>query len=122
MMKKEFFENMIIMKYSVGFIDWSRAAITDWILDFVTMDLHRPYFKIPEKLVPFFKQNGIEVLNFKERFFPFSRFYQKNCIRKQRRISFLLKKIRKSFSPSKNKLIYIRTIFPQFIYKSNKDY
>lgn len=24
---------MIIMKDSVGFIDWSRAAITDWILD-----------------------------------------------------------------------------------------
>ena len=33
MMKKEFFGNMIILKDSVGFIDWSRAAITDWILD-----------------------------------------------------------------------------------------
>ena len=29
-----FFGNMIIMKDSVGFIDWNRAAITDWILDF----------------------------------------------------------------------------------------
>ena len=39
--KKEIFENMIIMKDSLGFIDWSRAAITDWILDFATLDFRR---------------------------------------------------------------------------------
>ena len=76
-----FFGNMIIMKDSVGFIDWNRAAITDWILDFATMDLHRPYFKIPEKLVPFFKQNGIEVPNFKERFLCMAYYKGLNALR-----------------------------------------
>ena len=62
MMKKEFFENMIIMKDSVGFIDWSRAAITDWILDFATMDFRRfgkisTSFVFTRKVVQFKKFN-----------------------------------------------------------------
>ncbi len=63
-----FFGNMVLMDTSVGFIDWDRAAVTDWLLDFVCMDLHRPYFLIPEKLVLYLKEKGIEVENFKERF------------------------------------------------------
>lgn len=63
-----FFGNMVIMEHSVGFIDWSRAAVTDWLLDFACMDLHRPYFLIPEKLVPYLQERGIETENFRERF------------------------------------------------------
>lgn len=63
-----FFGNMVLMNTSVGFIDWDRAAVTDWLLDFACMDLHRPYFLIPEKLVLYLKEKGIEVENFKERF------------------------------------------------------
>lgn len=63
-----FFGNMVIMENSVGFIDWDRAAVTDWLIDFACMDLHRPYFQIPEKLIKYLQENGIEVENFKERF------------------------------------------------------
>ncbi len=63
-----FFGNMVIMENAVGFIDWSRAAVTDWLLDFACMDLHRPYFMIPEKLILYLRKKGIEVENFKERF------------------------------------------------------
>ena len=63
-----FFANMVIMEHSVGFLDWGRAAVTDWLLDFACMDLHRPYFLIPEKLVTYFMEKGIVVENFKERF------------------------------------------------------
>ncbi len=63
-----FFGNMVMMENSVGFLDWSRAAVTDWLIDFACIDLHRPYFLIPEKLVPYLKERGIVVENFKERF------------------------------------------------------
>ena len=63
-----FFGNMVIMDHSVGFMDWSRAAVTDWLLDFACMDLHRPYFLIPEKLAPYLRERGIEAENFRERF------------------------------------------------------
>lgn len=63
-----FFGNMVIMDNSVGFTDWSRAAVTDWLLDFACMDLHRPYFLIPEKLVSYLRERGIRVENFRERF------------------------------------------------------
>ncbi len=63
-----FFGNMVVMEKGVGFLDWDRAAITDWLIDFACMDLHRPYFNIPEKLVPYLKEKGIEAENFKERF------------------------------------------------------
>lgn len=56
------------MENGVGFLDWDRVAVTDWLIDFACMDLHRPYFNIPEKLVPYLKEKGIEVENFKERF------------------------------------------------------
>ena len=63
-----FFGNMVIMNDAVGFVAWDRVAVTDWVLDFTCMDLHRPYFLIPEKLVQYFREKGIEVENFKERF------------------------------------------------------
>ena len=63
-----FFGNMVITENGVGFLDWSRAAVTDWLLDFVCMDLHRPYFQVPEKLIGYFKEKRIAVEHFKERF------------------------------------------------------
>lgn len=63
-----FFGNMVIMEDSVGFLDWDRMAITDWLLDFACMDLHRPYFHIPEKLYAYLQEKGIPVEHFKERF------------------------------------------------------
>lgn len=63
-----FFGNMVQTGQGVGFLDWSRVAVTDWLLDFACMDLHRPYFMIPEKLVAYLSEKNIAVENFKERF------------------------------------------------------
>lgn len=36
-------------KEMVGFPDWSRSGICDFLLDFAIMDLNKPYLKIPER-------------------------------------------------------------------------
>lgn len=64
-----FFCNMIVKEDgSVGFPDWSRSGICDFLLDFAIMDLNKPYLLIPEKLYAYFKKRGIEVEHFHERF------------------------------------------------------
>lgn len=64
-----FFCNMIVKENgSVGFPDWSRSGVCDFLLDFAIMDLNKPYLMIPEKLYAYFKKNGIEVEHFYERF------------------------------------------------------
>lgn len=64
-----FFDNMITDgKNTVGFSDWSRAGITDFLLDFAIMDLNKPYLHIPELLFEYCKKNNIEIPDFKERF------------------------------------------------------
>jgi len=64
-----FFCNMIVKENdSVGFPDWSRSGVCDFLLDFAIMDLNKPYLLIPEKLYTYFKQNGMEVEHFHERF------------------------------------------------------
>lgn len=63
-----FFGNMVVMENSVGFADWDRVAVTDWLIDFACMDLHRPYFLIPEKLIQYLQEKGMETEYFKERF------------------------------------------------------
>ncbi len=63
-----FFVNMVVMEDKVGFPDWTRAGITDFLLDYAIMDLNKPYLKIPEKLHAYAKEKGIEIPNFKERF------------------------------------------------------
>lgn len=63
-----FFCNMVYTGNKVGFPDWSRAAATDFLLDFAIMDLNKPYLQIPEKLFKYAKENGIEIQDFKERF------------------------------------------------------
>lgn len=64
-----FFVNMITDgKATVGFPDWSRAGICDFLLDFAIMDLNKPYMKIPELLVHYCSENGVEIPNFKERY------------------------------------------------------
>lgn len=63
-----FFVNMVVTEGGVGFMDWERVGITDWLLDFVIMDLNKPYLEIPEKLYAYLKEQNIKVENFKERF------------------------------------------------------
>ncbi|MFB9324504.1 hypothetical protein ACFFSY_00945 [Paenibacillus aurantiacus] len=64
-----FFENMITDgKTVVGFPDWSRSGICDFLLDFAIMDLNKPYLKIPERLAAYCQQRGVVVPDFKERF------------------------------------------------------
>ncbi len=64
-----FFCNMIVKEDgSVGFPDWSRSGVCDFLLDFAIMDLNKPYLLIPEKLYAYFKKNDMEVEHFHERF------------------------------------------------------
>lgn len=63
-----FFCNMIFTGKKIGFPDWSRTAITDYLLDFAIMDLNKPWLQIPEKLYVYAKERGIELPNFRERF------------------------------------------------------
>lgn len=64
-----FFINMITDGTStVGFPDWSRSGICDFLLDFAIMDLNKPYLHIPELLFEYCKKRGIVIPDFKERF------------------------------------------------------
>lgn len=64
-----FFVNMITDKEGmVGFPDWSRAGVTDFLLDFAIMDLNKPYLQIPELMYQYCKENNIEIVNFHERY------------------------------------------------------
>lgn len=62
-----FFCNMVYTGDKVGFPDWSRTAVTDFLLDFVIMDINKPWLKVPEKLYAYAKYRGIEIPYFKER-------------------------------------------------------
>ncbi|QHW32279.1 hypothetical protein GZH47_16675 [Paenibacillus rhizovicinus] len=64
-----FFINMITDgKTEVGFPDWSRSGISDFLLDFATMDLNKPYLRIPELLFAYCKRRDIVIPDFQERF------------------------------------------------------
>ncbi|WP_339320993.1 hypothetical protein [Paenibacillus sp. FSL W8-0194] len=64
-----FFEIMITDgKTTVGFPDWSRSGICDFLLDFAIMDLNKPYLRIPELLFEYCGKRGIVIPDFKERF------------------------------------------------------
>ncbi|WP_018755542.1 hypothetical protein [Paenibacillus terrigena] len=64
-----FFENMITDgKTIVGFPDWSRSGICDFLLDFAIMDLNKPYLNIPELLAEYCKKRDIVIPDFKERY------------------------------------------------------
>ncbi|MBE1444755.1 hypothetical protein [Paenibacillus sp. OAS669] len=64
-----FFVNMITDgRTMVGFPDWSRSGICDFLLDFAIMDLNKPYLRIPELLVQYCENRGIIIPDFKERF------------------------------------------------------
>lgn len=64
-----FFVNIIVKENgTVGFPDWSRSGVCDFLLDFAIMDLNKPYLQIPEKLYAYFKKNGITIERFHERF------------------------------------------------------
>ncbi len=63
-----FFDFMIVDGSSVGFPDWTRAGVTDFLLDITLMDLEKPYLLVPEKFYDYITKNKIEVKNYKERF------------------------------------------------------
>lgn len=64
-----FFANMITDgQGKVGFPDWSRAGIGDFLLDFAIMDVNKPYLLIPERLFAYCQRKSIEVPDFKERY------------------------------------------------------
>lgn len=64
-----FFCNMLIDETGkVNCVDWSRAGMMDYMMDFAIMDLNKPYLLVPEKLNAYAKKRGIEIPNFKERF------------------------------------------------------
>jgi len=64
-----FFCNMIVKEDgSIGFPDCSRFGVCDFLLDFVIMDLNKPYLMIPERLYDYFKKNNMKVEHFHERF------------------------------------------------------
>ncbi|WP_062106885.1 hypothetical protein [Bacillus niameyensis] len=64
-----FFINMITDgKTMVGFPDWSRSGIGDFLLDFAIMDLNKPYLKIPELFFQYCKNRNVVIEDFKERF------------------------------------------------------
>lgn len=64
-----FFVNMMTDgKTTVGFPDWSRSGIADFLLDFAIMDLNKPYLKIPELLFDYCNKRSIVIQDFKERF------------------------------------------------------
>lgn len=64
-----FFQNMITDgKSTVGFPDWTHAGVSDFLVEFTTLDVNKPYLKIPELLYAYCKERQIEVPNFKERF------------------------------------------------------
>lgn len=77
-----FFENMITDgKTTVGFPDWSRSGICDFLLDFAMMDLNKPYLQIPELLSAYFKKRNINVPDFKERFLCMAYYVGINVLR-----------------------------------------
>lgn len=55
-------------KTQVGFPDWSRSGICDFLLDFAIMDLNKPYLNIPELLFDYCGKRNIVIPDFKERF------------------------------------------------------
>lgn len=64
-----FFVNMVTDgKTTIGFPDWSRSGISDFLLDFAIMDLNKPYLKIPELLVQYCENKKISIPDFKDRF------------------------------------------------------
>lgn len=63
-----YFSSMVTDGGHVAFLDWSRAGVMDMMLDFATMDIHRPYLRIPERLWDWASERGIAIPDFRERF------------------------------------------------------
>lgn len=64
-----YFKNMITDGAgNLGFPDWSKSGVFDFLADIACMDLNKPYLKIPELLVDYCKNRNIVIPDFKERF------------------------------------------------------
>ena len=69
-----FFVNMVIDENEVGFPDWSRAGIMDWLMDIAIMDLNKPYLNIIESFYDYCNKHSITVDHIKERLLCLSYF------------------------------------------------
>lgn len=77
-----FFVNMITDGDSnVGFPDWSRAGVSDFLLDFAITDINKPYLMIPEFLIHYCSDYNIEIPNFKERYLCMAYYKALDCLR-----------------------------------------
>ena len=64
-----FFCNMIVDDAGKTYcVDWGRAGIMDYMMDFAILDLNKPYLLVPEKLYDYANKKGIKIENFRERF------------------------------------------------------
>ena len=64
-----FFCNMVVGDNGKTYcVDWGRAGIMDFMMDFAILDLNKPYLFVPEKLYEYAKKKNIDIPDFKERF------------------------------------------------------
>lgn len=63
-----YFGNIVAEGDKIAFSDWSRAGVMDFMIDFVCMDLHKPWLKVPERLWEYAKQRHIPLEDFHQRF------------------------------------------------------
>lgn len=74
------FEIIITDGKKVGFPDWSRSGIGDFLIDFVIMDLNKPYLHIPELLIQYCMEEGIVIPDFKERYLCMAYYKSLGCL------------------------------------------
>lgn len=55
-------------KENLGFPEWTRAGIMDFLMDIVLMDLEKPYFHVIERFWEYCKKRDIQIDNFRERY------------------------------------------------------
>ena len=63
-----YFGNIVADGEKIAFTDWSRAGIMDFMMDFVCMDLQKPWLKIPERLWVYANKRHISLPDFHQRF------------------------------------------------------
>jgi len=77
-----FFDYMITDgKDALGFPDWSRSGITDYLLDIFLMDLEKPHLLIMEKFYDYCILNSLDLENFKQRYLCMAYFKSLDTLR-----------------------------------------
>lgn len=63
-----YFGNIVAEGDKIAFSDWSRAGVMDFMIDFVCMDLHKPWLRVPERLWEYAAERNIPLPDFHQRF------------------------------------------------------